>query len=152
MLRALPAGNETLNALAFLIPACVAVLDRCSSKTGSLATFGSLKLACTTPPGNRCTPRLRGSNSRPLRLSVIIARCVSPIESEVRGRLGAVSELKKPDKRGICLILFNKQWAKISRRFYFPLSILHLALVIAVIGQWQMTNVIWKMENEINSP
>src|SRR5215475_11596098 len=110
MLRALPGGNETLNIRTFFIPACAAVLDRCSINIGSLGMFGSVKLARTIPPGNLRTPRLRGSNSRPFRLSVIIARCVSLIESEVAGRLGAVRESKKPDKRGICRIFVDCKW------------------------------------------
>src|SRR5215468_8473403 len=105
MLRALPGGNETLNIRRFFIPACDAVLDRCSINVGSLGMFGSVKLARTIPPGNLSTPRFRGSSSRPFRLSVIIARCVSLTESEVAGRLGAVRELKKPDKRGICRMI-----------------------------------------------
>src|SRR5262245_8883395 len=105
MQRALPGGNETLSIRTFFIPACVAVLDRCSIKTGSLTMFGSVKLARTTPGGSRSTPRLRGSTSRPFRLSVIIAKCVSLIETEVLGRLGAVRESKKSDKRGICRMI-----------------------------------------------
>src|SRR5262249_57557859 len=107
MLRALPGGNETLNIRMFFIPACVAVLDRCSINIGSLGMFGSVKLARTTPPGNLSTPRLRGSRSRPLRLSVINARCVSLIESELGGRFGAVREFRKPDNEGIFPISVN---------------------------------------------
>src|SRR5262245_8291843 len=107
MLRALPEGRLTLTSLRFPIPAREAVFARRSISAGSSVMFGSVKLARTSPSGKRDTPRLRGSRSRPLRLSVINARCVSLIESEVGGRFGAVREFKKPDKRGICRIFVN---------------------------------------------
>src|SRR5262249_17250321 len=123
-----PGANKPPTTGFFLIPACAAVLDRCSIKTASLAMFGSVKLARTTPPGSRSTPRLRGSNSPPLRLSVINDRCVSLIESEVGGSLGAVRESKKPDKRGICrMIVGRKQLGDKSAANPFPLFIFQLS-------------------------